>query len=253
MTTGMKMAGAAVLAAALTAAGLFSADLIFAERAVRSVGDSSWRGTSRAPSAEAAVGDTPVFDTQAAEQAFVQKAIDAERARRKDAEIRASDSGLEVLRRFAHSGADVEPLLRDFERLRAHVRPRAGPAVRIEATGEITNVSLEAQAKGAAVVEFGPGTFRLGRAGSGWGRIRKKLESLEIRGAGRDETVLLADGRGLLQIYGVARVEHLLVRDLTFDEISGFRSVHRPVSVVEPPPLRRDGQGLNPRTPPGRS
>ncbi len=208
MTAAAKAAAAAVIASAATATVILGTGMEGGERtAARSAAVERPRAGIAERSPMDGLLATP------AEMEFLRAALATERARRADATIRAEDSGLDILRRVVESGADVTDLLRDYDSARSHVRPRAGPIARIEATGDLTPVDLSKAAAGSVVVEFGPGTFRLDR--SDWHNLRENTESLEVRGAGMDRTTLVATSGGLFHV--VKALVHLRVADLTFD------------------------------------
>lgn len=112
-------------------------------------------------------------------------------------------TGIDLLARHLDGREDLSARLWDFDDLAAIVRPAEGPVHRIEAKGAVRAVRPEEL--DGPVVEFGPGTFVLPRAG--WER-----ESLVLRGAGPDATVLVG-GPILLE----GSIGHLHIRDLTWD------------------------------------
>ncbi|MEM8883193.1 MAG: hypothetical protein AAGD14_03905 [Planctomycetota bacterium] len=191
----LKLFAAALVGAAITYISLDSGT----PRAAR----------SRAPAAEAARVVTASFEVTEEERGWMKSALRKERERREDAKIGPQDGGLDVLRRYTESQADVDPVVREFDRFRARVRPGRGTPARLEATDEpITIVELP---KGRETIEFGPGVFRIKRSGIASGRI----ERLEIRGAGMDRTMLVVPRGDMLRPTG--EIAHLTIRNLTLD------------------------------------
>jgi hypothetical protein len=209
MTTATKVMAAAVVASAATAVAFLATGIGSSERAPARSTAAAERPRERLP----AVDPLESVDAAADEVEFLRTALAKERVRREDARIRADDTGLDILRRVVESGADVTELLWDYDRARSHIRPKAGPVATIAATGDITSVDLSKAAAGVAVIEFGPGTFKLER--SEWHQLRENVESLEIRGAGIDKTTLVATTGTLLTVN--ESLVHLRVADLTFD------------------------------------
>jgi hypothetical protein len=150
------------------------------------------------------------------ERAWLRTALTAERQRRVDAVIRPDDAGTDVLRRYLQHQADVEPVLASFEAARAHVRSPTAAALRYEAPDEKGSADLSG-AMTAPVIEFGPGRFDLRerhQQRSFFDR-RTPIESLEIRGAGKDKTTLVL-GRG--QEFRLTKeAKHVVLLDLTIE------------------------------------
>lgn len=212
MTTGTKVGISALLGAAIVASGLLATDSVFRREPA----------VARSPR-QAMVA--PDLAGTAEELAIAREVMQRDRERREQARIREGDSGLDVLRRYLEYGADITPLLADFDRFAGHVRPADGPVQRFEATGEITDVAFVADQMGADVLEFGPGTFRLKWRPLEPGAERpdsyRSVHALEIRGAGVTETRLILEMNSLLQFSGT--LEHLRIHDLHLEPGSGGR------------------------------
>lgn len=80
--------------------------------------------------------------------------------------------------------------------------------------GDVTRLRPRSVPAGTAVIRFGPGTFEVPALGFRTGSRDRDaaVPALEIRGAGRDRTTLI----GLADFFVSGRVEHLMVRDLTW-------------------------------------
>ncbi len=155
-------------------------------------------------------------DLTAEEIEFLQRALAEERRRRRESVVTADDAGLEVVQRYMEHGADVSGLVSDYAAMRAHIRTAPGPVASIASTGDRTEVDLSEHMGKSGVIEFGPGTFVLKR-GNGWNVPREDIESLEIRGAGMDETTLIGPGWAFLCCDEKASLHNLVIRDLTID------------------------------------
>jgi hypothetical protein len=169
------------------------------------------RGGKSGPTADPA--PTP------AESEFLRKALAEERRRSLAARIRAEDSGLDVLRRILEERADPAEILGDFDRFASHVRSAKGRVVRFAepASGGAPIVLRDSEAKGAAILEFGPGRFVLDT--NWWGAGTEDTAELEIRGAGRDQTILVPQ-RNL--IMATKRLDHLRIHDLSIETAEGM-------------------------------
>lgn len=172
-------------------------------------GDASW------------LDDLAVLDD---ERSWVRDFIVRERERRTEGAIRASDGGLDVVRRWLEHGADIEPVVASFATMAAHVRDPSGPVARVEArveaNGEATTVDMGAvaAAAGSATIEFGAGRFVVDGGRAQWGgNVRAPVEALEIRGAGLDRTTLVAPAR-LFACYGDrGDLRNVVIRDVTIE------------------------------------
>ena len=176
--------------------------------------------TESAPSSKRRTGSNaarnegdPLEDLQPSdeERAWVRGALVAERERRVKAAIVPTDTGADVLRRYFEWGADVGPVLAGFDAARRHIRPDGTSAHRIEPVGDTTTPDM-GSAKDAPVIEFGPGTFDLSKSRA-WMDRRGAVQSLEVRGAGKERTTLLLP-RGCRFDFG-GEAGHVLFRDLT--------------------------------------
>jgi hypothetical protein len=76
----------------------------------------------------------------------------------------------------------------------------------------VTRVSLDDLPPETVVVEFGPGRFLV--RSRRFSHLDEDVASLEIRGAGMDKTTLVASDTLVLPL---KQLEHLRIRDLTFD------------------------------------
>jgi RNA polymerase sigma factor (sigma-70 family) len=170
---------------------------------------------ARTASAHPAFADLAVTPD---ETRFLREALLAERVRRSASTIDAADSGLDILRKFLVPGAGAASSNWSFGELASHVRTGGGERRTFEATGEPgkpTVVDLAEVAGKSALLEFGAGTFTFDPKGRGFWQIPQgtSVESLEIRGAGMDSTVLLGtQGRWLLVL---GEVRNLRIRDVT--------------------------------------
>lgn len=176
--------------------------------------------TAAAEALSRAVGEELTDD----EIAFLRERLAEERVRRSAAVVRPEDDGIEILTRYLESRADVLPLLRDADALRAHVRTPEEATRQVPATGDRTSVDLSDDLDEVAVIEFGPGTFELQR-GQGWNVLRKDVQALEIRGAGMDATRLVGPGWALLCADEDVSLRNLVIRDLTIDAATASQIV----------------------------
>ncbi len=211
MTTKMKVAAAALIAAGATAVGMLAVGASFQERPVRTAPPEGRRASVTPPrTRKHALNE---LAPSADEIQFLREALVKERERREEARIRPEDSGLDILRRVLEHRADVTGLLSEYSRFRSHVRTGGGSVARVESTGDVTEVNLDEVGMGATVIEFGAGTFEV--RGNKWRTLREDVKELEIRGAGMDRTTLLLGQGHLLMV--LKDLEHLWIHDLTID------------------------------------
>jgi len=208
MAGAWKLGTAAVAGAAVATTAILAADARREPQPPRSV-------ARAAPPAEERSGPPEGLALSREEEAWIRDVVAKERLRREQAVIRPGDSALDVLRRYLNHGADISGLLRDYDRFRAHFRFSEGPVARIAATDEVTTVNLDEAAGDAAVIEFGPGEFRLDPRSRAFHWRKHPLASLEIRGAGMDRTILRCGGVDFLHLG--AETGNLLLRDLALD------------------------------------
>ena len=148
--------GAGLLAAALLGASVAVVVLeVFRDDfAIGRVGATD-RGTVRTPTSTS-TRTTPAevglrgLDLTAEEESWVRKQVEHERARREEARIRPTDTGLRIIERILNSQADPSDLLADFDLFASHVESAPGSAVVIRARGEVT---LDVRGGTAAVFE----------------------------------------------------------------------------------------------------
>ncbi len=225
MRDGAKYLVGALAGAVLTAAGfLLSAsapttphDGVRPDAPAEATAASDARGSSPGPGART---DSPAPGLEGSrkapsldEAAYLEKSLRAERARRADAVIRPTDTGLEILRRFHEAQADLSEVLGDYDRFSSHVVHAEGKSVAWKGGDGVTKVSRD-EAKGVVVLEFGPGTFLLERGRGGWGDFREGVKALEIRGAGMDATTVRYDNNLL---YAAKGIENLRMSGLTWE------------------------------------
>lgn len=149
------------------------------------------------------------------ERAWLRTALVEERERREKSAIRAEDTGADVLSRYLHVRADVEPVLATFEAARAHVlSPKAEP-MRFPAPDAKGGADLSGAA-GASIIEFGPGRFDLRGARGAFFDRQGSVDALEIRGAGKNETTLVV-GRDQEFRFG-SDAKNVVFRDMTIDD-----------------------------------
>ena len=125
------------------------------------------------------------------EEAFVREALRNERERRRQAVILDTDGGIDIVRRAVEADADVTPLLADAEAARARILPSTANAVRFDAPDGRLEVDLKTLPADATVIEFGPGRFALVRCSPQKQRRRGEKDNQEIRGPGKDNTLLV--------------------------------------------------------------
>jgi RNA polymerase sigma factor (sigma-70 family) len=157
---------------------------------------------------------------------FLRGALLAERSRREVARFESTDGGLEVIRRVVDSGAAATDALSSFAAASARVRTGTGETRDVRAgDADPTVVDLSDIAGKSAVVEFGPGRFTFSSRSIPFHRVAKDrvVESLEIRGAGMDRTVLVLSGENLFMVQG--RTPNLRLRDLTIEVGPGQRQL----------------------------
>jgi RNA polymerase sigma-70 factor (ECF subfamily) len=236
MASGTKIVVAAAAAGALVAggAGYFlgtgsgasqapTSAPIAAETAVAPRGTGSGLARGESGTAQAQTTRSGALDGLSPtreELEFLRGALVAERARREAARIRPEDGGLEVFDRVRKSGADLSSVLWDWTAVRGRIRTGEGEHRELAgAPGEDAKpVNLADLAGKSAVIEFGPGRFRFDRRGDAWHTPRASVRSLEIRGAGKDATILLpSDTREILLVPEGVQLDNLLIRDLTID------------------------------------
>jgi hypothetical protein len=120
---------------------------------------------------------------------------------------------------FLSSRKDPGEFLWKFAQVSSVVRTGEGESRRVESTGEVTVASLHDLAEKSAVIEFGPGRFQFEprtKGGADFHVPRKDIASLEIRGAGIDQTTL--DGKGLWQfLCSENGIGNLRISNLTYD------------------------------------
>jgi hypothetical protein len=216
MSTGIKLAGAAVVGAALSAAGVLMVTLGNGgeTRHARSSRDAPY-DSRQSPATVAGEEPLTALEPTPEEIEWLSKTLQKERVRREKARIRPGDTGLDILERVIEHGADVSDLVRDFDRFQSHVHAAKGRTVRVPPEGDVRAVHFDEIGGGAAVIEFGPGTFELDYKASRFHVQREDIRQLEIRGAGMDDTTIVSGGRDF--ITALKRIEHLRIHDLTFD------------------------------------
>ena len=152
------------------------------------------------------------------EAEFLRAALAEERRRRLAAVIQPADTGIDILRRVVVERSDPTELMSDFDRFAARVHSASGPTLRLDPPREGQRIDLrEAAAGKVAVLEFGPGRFEIDTRP--WGDRREDVDELEIRGAGKDKTTLVAKNSDLLFLAKAAK--HVRIHDLTFDGGTG--------------------------------
>lgn len=218
MGTGAKMAASALVAAALTAGVFMVADPGRAPVEVRREGasrpeDAVPSGNDLPTLAGRGAASLPELAPSEAESVWLRNALLRERQRQADAMERPEDSGLDILRRVFEHDMDPWPLLADFGRFAAHVRPGSGTAATFRATEATTPVDLAKVDAAVQVLEFGPGTFRV--TGLQFRPRNESVSHLEIRGAGMDKTTLLIEGRQTYMV--LAPHPNVRIHDLTLD------------------------------------
>jgi|GEM_PF-5540857 len=154
----------------------------------------------------------------ATETAWLRSTLARERERLAASKPQAGDSGLKVLERVLDHGNDPAiALFTPFEAFRDRVRPAGVAPLRLAAEGEPPVLTLPTL-PATVVIELGPGTFRLGNTQAQLSRLGKDVASVEIRGAGKDATTLLAGHQwAFLQSDTRPTGRELILRDLTFD------------------------------------
>ncbi len=216
MGTGIKFGAAVVIGAAIAAVGMMAFyEGSTAGRTEGSRGSGMPVGRSVDPDGPATTRLMAELDVTGEEAEWVKNALTHERLRRENARILPEDTGLDIIERRLKWDAEVDELVSDFDRFAGHVQAAPGKVARFEATGDVTKVNLGELAPGVAVIEFGPGTFQLGRGSRDFHYARKDIRHLEIRGAGMDQTRVVLGSSDLLT--AAARVEHLRIHDLTLD------------------------------------
>jgi hypothetical protein len=164
------------------------------------------------------------------ELAFLREALAADRKRRllaaedaaeqaRQAPVRSEDDGLAVMDRYLNSGGDVTDVVASYAAMRAHVRTDPGPVRRIASQGKRTEVDLTSVSEDHAVLEFGEGTFVLDRGSKCWNTPDGVVKSLEIRGAGIEQTRLIGPGWAFLCAGKKTVIRNLVIRDLTLDSL----------------------------------
>jgi hypothetical protein len=151
------------------------------------------------------------------EQTWLRDALVRERDRREKSVIRDDDGGIDVIERWSRFGADVAPLVADFESMRRHVRVPDGPAVQVASTREETKVDLSTIDPKAVDIEFGPGRFVLSGGNTQWNVRRTDVEAMEIRGAGIDRTTLVGPGWAFFNCAENVSVKNLVLCDFAVD------------------------------------
>lgn len=154
----------------------------------------------------------------AAETEWLRSTLARERERLASSQLRSDDSGLQVLERVLDFGTDPAlTMFTSFEVFRDRVRPSGAAPLAIAAGGDRSALSFPALGM-VTVIDLGPGTFRLDDPNARWSALREGVESVEIRGAGKDATTLVAGHQwALLQSNSSPAGRRLTLRDLTFD------------------------------------
>lgn len=116
--------------------------------------------------------------------------------------------GLDLL--AAHEAGDVDAtaLFWKWDEVARRVVPEKGDVVRFESGDGVTDADLKRVTRKTRVIEFGPGTFNLIHTAR-W------PATFEMRGAGKDATVLRSPKRDLLVVSD--KLEHARMRDFTFE------------------------------------
>jgi RNA polymerase sigma-70 factor (ECF subfamily) len=176
-------------------------------------------GTPPVSSAPASRGAADFEDLQLTEEERrdIPEMVAQYRHRRERMRIDPGLGGVEVLQRAREFGLDPLSLIASYDAVRARVRVD-GERRSVDAPADGSPVDLSKWGAGVAILELGPGTFKLDPRSSEWLKVREGSRSLEIRGAGMDRTTIVYDQVGHFAFASdEGRFENLVIRDLTLD------------------------------------
>jgi RNA polymerase sigma factor (sigma-70 family) len=123
--------------------------------------------------------------------------------------VRPLSPALGLLVKHLDGERDATKMLWDAKRLARLIGEPGGETLRIEATASETELDLRRLPPTVGRIELGPGTFLVKR-----GLRRDRVESLEIRGSGMDETRIVTPIRDFAHVSGDQ--DGLIFRDFTF-------------------------------------